>query len=246
MDLKAESYSTAYDSFRRAVALDAGNPEALRGSSDAAAGTNQQADHRQWLEGLAKGAPANAAVRVELSRVRAASGDIDGAVAAASEAQRLAPDDPRPTEQLASVFADVGDVQRLAPLADLLVARYPNREEGHYYAATALMLRDRPAEAAGVARRLVAANPGFAKAQNLLGAACASTNQRECAESAFTASIRLNPREPSSYINLGLFYLQTARPENAAESFGEALALDPSADAARDGLRQARAAQATR
>jgi Flp pilus assembly protein TadD len=108
------------------------------------------------------------------------------------------------------------------------------------------MLRDRPAEAANVARGLVAANPGFAKAQNLLGAACASTNQRDCAEAAFASSIRSNPREPSSYVNLGLFYLQTARPADAAESFGEALALDPASEAARDGLRQARAAQATR
>ena len=121
-------------------------------------------------------------------------------------------------------------------------SRYPHREDGIYYQATALLLRDRPAEAATLARRAVAANPQSAKAQNLLGAACASTGQRECAEAAFTASIRLNPREPSSYINFGLFYLQTARPENAVESFGEALALDPSSVAAKDGLRQARAA----
>jgi spermidine synthase len=246
MDLKAESYASAYEHFRRASALDASNADALRGASDAAAGANRQADQRNWLEGLAKSAPTNAAIRVELSRVRAASGDFDGAVAAASDAQRLAPDDPRTTEQLASVFADMGDIQRLEPLADQLVARYPDREEGRYYQATALMLRDRPADAANVARGLVAANPGFAKAQNLLGAACASTNQRDCAEAAFASSIRSNPREPSSYINLGLFYLQTARPANAAESFGEALALDPSSEAARDGLRQARAAQGTK
>ena len=246
MDLKAEAYTIAYENFRRAVALDARNADALRGASDAAAGTNQQAEHRAWLEGLAKAAPANAVVRVELSRVRAAAGDFDGAVAAASEAQRLDPTDPRATEQLASVFADMGDVQRLVPLADQLVARYPDRDEGRYYQATAFMLRDQPAEAANVARRVVAASPSFAKAQNLLGAACASTGQKDCAEAAFTTSIRLNPREPSSYINLGLFYLQTARPANAAESFGEALALDPSSEAAKDGLRQARAAQTTR
>jgi tetratricopeptide (TPR) repeat protein len=246
MDLKAESYTTASENFRRASALDPSNRDALRGASDAAGGANQQAEHRAWLEGLAQAAPANAAIRIELSRVRAAAGDFDGAVAAASEAQRLAPDDPRATEQLASVFADMGDVQRLVPLADQLVARYPDREEGRYYQATALMLRDRPAEAANAARRVVATNPAFAKAQNLLGAACASTNQRDCAEAAFAASIRLNPREPSSYVNLGLFYLQTARPANAADAFGEALALDPSSDAARDGLRQARAAQTTR
>jgi spermidine synthase len=245
MDLRAEAYTTASDHFRKALALDSRSADALRGASDAAAGANQQAEHRAWLEELAKGSPANAAVRVELSRVRAAAGDFDGAIAAASEAQQIEPANPRGAEQLASVFADMGDAVRLAPIADMLVSRFPDREDGHYYQATVLLLRDKPAEAANLARRVVAANPQSAKAQNLLGAACASTGQRECAEAAFAASIRLNPREPSSYVNFGLFYLQTARPENAADSFGEALSLDPSSTAARDGLRQARAALPT-
>jgi len=245
MDLKAEAYTTAYDSFQRAAALDDRDAAALHGASDAAAGSNRQAEQRTWLEDLAKSAQTNAAVRVELSRVRAAAGDFDGAIAAASEARRLDPNDPRPAEQLASVFADMGDAARLAPLADALVVRYPERDDSRYYQAAALLLRGRPAEAADVARRLLAVNPRYAKAQNLLGAACASTGQRECAETAFEASIRLNPREPSSYINFGLFYLQAANPASAADHFAEALALDPSSSAARDGLRQARAAQGT-
>jgi Flp pilus assembly protein TadD len=138
----------------------------------------------------------------------------------------------------------MGDVARLAPIADLLAARYPGRDDGAYYRATAMLLAGRAADAAMLARRAVAANTKSARAQNLLGAACASTGQRECAEAAFTESIRLNPREASTYINLGMLYLQTARPQRAADAFGEALSLDPSSPAARDGLRQARAARA--
>jgi spermidine synthase len=242
MALKAEAYTAAYDSFRRAVALDDRNAAALRGASDAAAGANRQADLRTWLEGLASAARANGTVRLELSRVRAAAGDFEGAIAAASEAGRLDPADPKPAEQLASVFADMGDAERLEPLAGALIARYPEREEGRYYQAAALLLRGRPAEAADVARRLLAIDPQHAKAQNLLGAACASTGQRECAEAAFAASIRLNPREPSSYVNLGLLYLESANAASAADSFTEALALDPSSAPARDGLRRARVA----
>jgi len=242
MDLKAEAYSSAYDYFRKAAALDAGDAEALRGASDAAAGVNRQQEHRAWLEALVQSTPASAAARIELSRVRAGTGDFDAAIAAASDAQRLEPDDPRPAEQLASVFADMGDAARLAPVADLLVSRYGEHGDGLYYQATALLMSGRAAEAATVARRAVAANAMSAKAQNLLGAACASTGQRECAEAAFTASLQLNPREPSTYINLGVFYLQTGRPGQADEAFGEALSLDPSSAAARDGLRQARAA----
>ena len=242
MELKAEAYTAAYDSFRRAVTLDDRNGAALAGASDAAAGANRQDDHRAWLERLAKTSPANAAVRVALSRIRAAGGDFEGAIAAASEARRLEPGNPGPLEQLASVFADMEDASRLEPLADTLVARHPDRQDGGYYQAVALLLRGRAAEAAGAARRVLAVNPQHAKAQNLLGAACAALNERECARAAFDAALRLSPRESSSYVNAGLLSLQAADPARAAEYFSEALAVDPGSTAARDGLRQARAA----
>src|SRR5262249_23658035 len=140
-------------------------------------------------------------------------------------------------------FADMGDAARLGPLADLLASQYPEREDGTYYKATALLLAGRAADAATLARRAVAANTRSARAQNLLGAACASTGQRACAEALFAESIRLNPRKSSTYINLGVLSLQTARPARAADAFSEALSLDPASPAARDGLREARAAR---
>jgi len=246
MEMKAEAYPAAYDSFRRAVSLDDHDAAALAGTSDAAAGANRPADHRAWLENLAKTSPGNAAVRVALSRVRAAAGEFDAAIAAASEALRLSPEDPRALEQLASVFADMGDAARLEPVAARLLARYPDREDSRYYQAVALLLRGRGAEAVDPARRVLAINPRHARAQNLLGAACAESGQRECAAAAFDAAIRLNPREPSSYVNAGLLSLQAVDPERAAEYFSEALAVDPSSTPARDGLTQARAALAAR
>jgi Flp pilus assembly protein TadD len=243
MDLKAEAYDTAYDSFRRAVAIDNRDVAALRGASDAAAGAHRQAEAEAWLQTLAEKVPANADVQMELSRVLAARGEFDRAIAAASEARRLEPGSPGPAEQLASIFADMSDVNRLGPLSDWLVSQYPGRADSQYYHATALVLRGRTAEAAEEIRRLLAANPRYAKAQNLLGAACGSAGLSDCAEAAFQASIRLDPRDPSPYVNLGLIYLQSARPAAAADSFAEALALDPTSAAARSGFAEARAAR---
>src|SRR5262249_54503989 len=169
MDLQAQAYTTAYANFRRAVALDSRDIEALRGVSEAAGSAGRREDERAWLEALARAQPTSVAIGVELSRVRAASGEFDDAVAAASEARRLAPDDPRPMEQLASVLADMSDGQRLEPIADALVARFPGREDGRYYQATSLFLRGRIDEAAAAAQRLVETDPRSAKAQNLLG-----------------------------------------------------------------------------
>jgi Flp pilus assembly protein TadD len=172
----------------------------------------------------------------------AATGDLQGALAVAGEALHLAPQDPAVAEQVASVLADANDVERLTPIADALVQRFPDRVEAQYYDATALYLRGKTEDAIVTLRHVVAAHPDHARAQNLLGAACATAGQTDCARTAFEASIRANPRDPSAYVNLGVFQLQTGNAGGAIEAFGEALALDPQSRAARDGLTQARSA----
>src|SRR5204863_2978765 len=92
------------------------------------------------------------------------------------------------------------------------------------------------------ARRFVAHHPDHARAQSLLGAACAAGAQRDCAGAAFEAALRANPRDPSAYVNLGLFHLQSANPAAAAAYFAEALTIDPSSAPARSGLAHSRSA----
>ncbi|OLC84785.1 MAG: hypothetical protein AUH72_00875 [Acidobacteria bacterium 13_1_40CM_4_65_8] len=242
MLLKAEAYGLAYDAYRRAVTLNARNADALAGLSEAAAGARKQTEELEWLRSVAARDPANAAVRIELSRVLAAGGDLEGAVAAATEAVRLAPNDPRGAEQLASVLADAGDADRLAPLADSLVARFPDRPDAHYYRASALFIRGKTDDAITEIRRVTDGYPAHARAQNLLGAACGTLGRRDCARAAFEASVRANPRDSSTYVNLGVFYLESGNLQAATESFADALSLDPSSVPARNGLAQARAA----
>jgi tetratricopeptide (TPR) repeat protein len=240
MDLKAQAFAPAYDAFGRAVTLNSGNAAALSGLSDAAGGVSKLDEERQRLREIASREPANAAVRIELSRVLAVTGDIAGALEHASDALRLTPSDPRAAEQLASVLADSGDGERLAPLADAMVARFPDRVEARYYRATALFLRGKSGDAVAAARQVVNARPDHARAQSLLGAACAAVGQRDCALAAFTAAIRGNPRDPSGYVNAGLLSLQSGDPSAAAGFFASALTIDPSSKPARDGLAQTR------
>jgi spermidine synthase len=244
MLLKAEAFALAYDAFRRAVSLNRENADALAGLSNAAAGAHREMEERDWLTALAAREPRNAAVRIELSRVLAAAGDFEAAMTAADDALRLAPDEPRAAEQLASVLADAGDGNRLAPFADALVKRFPERPSARYYLASSLFLQGKTDDAIREARRVVEAAPGHAQAQNLLGAACATLGHRDCALTAFEASIRANPRDPSTYVNLGMFHLQSADPQSASDAFAEALAVDPMSAAARDGLAQARSLMA--
>jgi spermidine synthase len=239
MELKADAYGLAFEAYRKGVALDAANADALAGLSQAAAPAGKTDEEWRWLKSIAAAAPRNADVRIELSRLLAARGDFQSGVDEATEALRIAPDDARAGEQLASVYADAGDGDRLAPLADALVGRFPARAEPRYYRATALFLHGETQQAIEEVRRVVAAHPDHARAQNLLGAACATLGQRECAEAAFRASIGANPHDASTYVNLGTLYLQTGNPA-AADVFAEALAIDPASAAARSGLTQAR------
>src|SRR5262249_19393250 len=231
MNLKAEAFLAAYDDFQRAVTPSSGGVGALAGLTLAAAGARRQPDERRWLETLAAAEPDNAPLRVELSHVRAADGDFQGAIAAATEAARLAPSDPLAAEQLASVLADAGNAERLGPLAEGLLTRFPDRVEPLYYHASALFMTGRVQAAATEIRQVIARDPRHARAQNLLGAACATLGQRECASAAFQAALDADPRDASTYVNVGLFRLQSADSAGAAEYFAEALALDPASAA---------------
>ena len=233
----------AYEHFKRAVRINSRNADALSGLTDAAAGARRQDDARTWLQSLANAA-GNASVRVELSRLLAASGNVDQAVATAEEAVRLAPDDARAGEQLASVLADAGDGARLGPLAERLVSRFPGRDKPRFYRATALFLVGRTQEAIAEARQLAARNATDGRTQNLLGAACATAGLGTCASDAFQAALAANPRDPVTYVNIGVYRLQSGDPAGAIEAFSAAVTLDRSSTAARQGLAEARAALA--
>src|SRR4051794_41259152 len=60
------------------------------------------------------------------------------------------------------------------------------------------------------------------------GAACATLGRRDCAQAAFEASLRANPRDPSTYINLAQFSIDSDNPVAAARYFADALSIDPS------------------
>ena len=246
MELKADAHDVAYEHFQRAVRLNSRNADALSGLSDAAAGAQRQEEARAWLQSLANAEPGNASVRIELSRLLAATGNFDRAIAVGEEAMRLAPDDPRAGEQLASVLADAGDGARLGSLAERLVARFPDRDKPRFYRATALLLVGRTQEAIAEARQLLSRDPKDGRTQNLLGVACATAGLGTCAVSAFQAALAANPRDAATYVNLGVYRLQSGDPAGAIEAFSTGVTLDRSSAAARQGLADARAALAGR
>lgn len=239
MLLKADANRPAYDDLASALTSNPEDTEALDGFTRAAASESRIRDAQAFLSQLAAD-PARVHPKLALSRVLASQGQIDAALQIPLAMLQAHPGNVPALEQLASVLSDIGDTSRLEPVAARLVKEAPRNAWAHYYAASLFFLQNRPQLALQAARNAVAIDPTHAKAHNLIGAALASMGQNDAARTAFEASIKADPREPGTYTNLATLELQSGNRALAERYFAEALTIDPSAQAAREGLNSIR------
>ena len=141
--------------------------------------------------------------------------------------------------QLASVLADMGDAERLAPVAARLMAEAPSDPWAHYYAATLAFLQNRPDQALREARAAVAMDPSHAKAHNLIGRLPRRTGPDRSGPDCIPTSLKADPRESGTYTNLATLELQSGNRGAAIRYFAEALTVDPNNASAREGLTSA-------
>ena len=180
--------------------------------------------------------PTHLAAKLTLSRFLASQGQYDEAVRITLGVLQDDSGNVAALEQLASVLADLGDVERMRPVVARLRAAAPASEGAHYYSASLLFMENRTELALAEAQRVLAINPGHARAHNLVGACLASLGQRDRARVAFQASITANPKDPATYANLATLELEAGNRDRAARYFAEALTIDPTSETARRGL----------
>jgi spermidine synthase len=235
MLLQADAFRPAYDDFVRALEHNPTDPRTLDGLIRASAPLQRGADTRALLSRLAAD-PTRLTTKLALSRLLASEGLYDQAVSIPFSIVQSDPNNADALEQLASVLADVGDVERMRPVVARLRAVAPSTEAAHYYSAALLFMEDRVEQAVVEARRVLALNPSHARAQNLLGACLASVGRRDEARAAFQASLQSDAKDPATYTNLAMLETQSGNRELARRYFAEALTLEPSHAAARQGL----------
>jgi spermidine synthase len=238
MHLRAEAFRTAFADFARALEADPADGEAVDGLLRAGAGAGRLPEAESILTELLKRDNRNVPVATAVSRLLAARGDFPAAAESLRPLFSGEARDVRAMDQLASIFADAGDLQSLDAVVKDLQVVAPESEPALYYAASLHYLENRPNEAIAAGERLRARNGRHARCLNLLGAAYATVGRSEDARKAFEASIAADPRDPGAYVNLGTFEMQRGQPERAADYFAEALTLDPSSSTAQDGLAQ--------
>ena len=240
MMLRVEAYATAYQDYVKALTLDPSDAAALDGLVRTAVVTHREAEALGRLRSLMATHPQTPAIWIATSKLLAATGSADEAIAAARAGSTFTPSDAAALEQLASVFADLGDASQLDPIVARLQRLQPRPVGALYYAAASKFLHGQLVEALRLAQQTIALDTQDAAAYNLLGAIHASLDERLAAREAFQAALRLNPRDSATYTNLGLLELASANWSSAAGYFAEALSLDPGSTAARQGLAQAR------
>ncbi len=237
---EASAVGAAWADFETAVRLNPRDARALEGLARAATVAGRQNETLRALQTAA--APVDhLEAQVALSRFLASGGRIDDAARVAFAAVERQPSSVPALEQLASVLADVGDRDRLMPVVTRLRAVAPAADPTRYYAASLLFMEGRAELAIGEARALVAGNPTHARGYNLLGAALATTGRRDEAREAFQASLRIDPRDPSTYTNLALLELDGGNSAAGMQRLAEALTLDPASPAAREAFDRERA-----
>ena len=223
----AGAHDAAYQDFMTAARVDPTDRDALLGIVSAAVPLHREVEALAFLKSLAAANPETPAPRIALSRLAASTGAFAEAVAAAKEACLIEPIQPAALEQLASLYADVGDAAQLDAVVAELRRRFPSAATTRYYEAAASFLRGDLRHASTLAQESIALEPRRAAAHNLLGAIQASLGQAEQARATFRTALELDARDSATYVNLALLELSSGRPGEAASLFTEALSLDP-------------------
>ena len=240
MMLATDAYDIAYQDYATTVRRDRTDRDALSSFVRAAVASHHEADGVSLLKSFIATDPTDVRSRTALSKLQAAAGAFDEAIAVAEEASRIEPVDSAALDQLASLYADLGDAGRLDPVVDTLQRRFGGRSTTRYYAAASNFLHGRLPAALDLIQQVIASDPRRADAYNMLGAISARLGQPNEARRAFEAGLDLNPRDSAAYTNLGLLELSSGNRSRAAKLFAEALSLDPASAAAREGLGQSR------
>jgi spermidine synthase len=244
MMFKAEDYVAAYEDHSRALALDPADEKALDGLVRSAVVVRRESEALQQLRASMRAHPDQAVIRVATSKLLAATGAFEEAISVVRESIVRQPDQAAALEQLAAIFGDIGDAARLREVVARLEELQPDAARTAYYEAVYRVLEGDLDGALVRAREAAARDPGHAAAHNLIGVIYANLDRQESAGAAFHTARRLDPRDSTAYVNLGLLQQASGHRPAAARYFTEALLLDPRSRAAREGLAQVRVDEA--
>ncbi len=199
---------------------------------------------RRRLESLGESPQANnssKAINAAKARVRAAEtrlddNDMEGAVEALKEAQRLDPENARAWFLSAMIDFNAG---RIVDAGDAILkaSLYDDKDPAiHANCAAIMNLCDRPMEAEASARHAISLASDMPEAYCNLGVALEAQGKLPDAREALTEAVDLRPGYADALISLGNLWFRAGDHVSAAESFAAAVSSHPENAMARTNL----------
>lgn len=239
MLLGAGAEPLAYDAAARALALDPTDSAALGALVQAATRLRRQSAALSLLEAARAQAPDSLEPLLSVARMRAATGDLQGALDTAARATQQFPDSFDGWELSATLAAERRDQRELSRVIDAIKAQFPDRWEVRYFEALLHLVRDEYAEAARLGEEVLRERASDPRTLTMIGTAYSRLGIRARARDAFEACIQADPADPGSYVQLARLELEGLNARRAAELYSEALVLNPRLPAAVQGLAEA-------
>jgi tetratricopeptide (TPR) repeat protein len=140
---------------------------------------------------------------------------------------------------LGKVHYERGDWDKVIEQDSAAVAMNPRFAEALYDLGTALLFRDRAADAVPHLKRVIELDPSRAEAHNNLGIALMRLGEPDEALRQFAVATQLSPRYLDARYNLASSLLRSGDVDGAIEHFSKVLELDPANERARSNLQQA-------
>lgn len=162
------------------------------------------------------------------------AGQLDEAVAEFEQAIEIQPKNTANYYNLGLVYTKKNDLAAAEKTFLKVIALDPAEGEAYLSIGNIQQVTGRDQEALQTYEALIAKGSGQAvilgkiRFHLLKGALLKKEGNYNLARAEFEEVIRLNPKEPRGYLNLGLVHLQRKKPDAAVEAFKKLVELDPS------------------
>jgi len=178
------------------------------------------------LRTLLQASPENQAMRVELARQLAGTGESDSALALLSEALSRVPDDLKALRVQADIYARQSNWPALVATATTMIKQTKEPGLSHYIRGQAYLMQQRFDEAAADFAIAMKSNPEAVDPLAGLVRAYLGRKDDKGAEALVLKRLAEAPDNPAVHNLLGELYLATGKPGPAEDAFKAALKAD--------------------
>jgi tetratricopeptide (TPR) repeat protein len=223
----------AIDAYRRALAINPGNPDATLNLGVALESLGRSAEAAEHYRQALRADPDSAALHYNLALASEGRGGTAEAITHYLETIRLDPRHPEARLNLAAVYGRLGDAEQSIHHYREAVRVRPDDARAHHNLGSALQDRGLLDEAEPCLARAMELDPKLALARNNMGNLLMARGRTEEAVARYKEALEIDPDCARACSNLGVAMQKLGRYDEAERHYREALRIDPQLEQAR-------------